>query len=91
MQTTTYGELNFGQYYLLQVDAESDIEVVSVLLQTKETVLLRSWIPQAEDFFKYSDEPIFKMVEQMDAETATQFEAIYAQPEETELDEFEEE
>ena len=88
---TTYGDLSFGKYYLLQVDAESDIEVVSLLLQTKETVLLRSWIPQAEDFFKYADEPIFKMVEEMDPGTGAQFEAIYAQPDEAELDEYEEE
>ena len=82
-----YGELNTGVYYLLQVDAESDIEVVSVLLHTRQTVLLRSWLPEAEDFFKYTDEPVFKLIEEMDGETAAQFEGLYAQPEEGEYEE----
>ena len=73
----SFGELKPNMYYLIQVDAESDIELVSVILQTKETVLLRSFLPQAEDFFKYLDEPIFKLVEEVDEETAQQLEALY--------------
>ena len=75
----SFGELKLNTYYLIQVDAESDIELVSVILQTKETVLLRSYLPQAEDFFKYQDEPIFKLVEEVDEETAQQLESLYQQ------------
>ena len=75
----SFGELKPNTYYLIQVDAESDIELVSVILQTKETVLLRSYLPVAEDFFKYQDEPIFKFVEEVDEETAEQLESLYQQ------------
>ncbi|HWK03093.1 MAG TPA: hypothetical protein VNS58_05655 [Puia sp.] len=83
----TYGELNPDTYYLIQVDAESDIEMVSVILQTKETVLLRSFLPQTEDFFKYLDEPIFKLIEELDEETAERFVNLYQQPEGEEYEE----
>jgi len=75
----SFGELKPDTYYLIQVDAESDIELVSVLLQTKETLLLRSYLPQSEDFFKYQDEPIYKLIEELDAETAQAFESLYQQ------------
>jgi hypothetical protein len=75
----SFGELKLNTYYLIQVDAESDIELVSVILHTKETVLLRSYLPQAEDFFKYQDESIFKLVEEVDEETAEQLESLYQQ------------
>jgi hypothetical protein len=86
----SFGELKLNTYYLIQVDADSDIELVSVILHTKETVLLRSYLPQAEDFFKYHEEPIFKLVEEVDEETAQQLESLYQQPTE-EYSEFEEE
>jgi hypothetical protein len=80
----SFGELKPDTYYLIQVDTESDIELVSVILQTKETVLLRSYLPQSEDFFKHQDEPVFKLIEELDEETAQRFESIYRQAEETE-------
>ena len=86
-----YGELALNAYYLIQVDAESDIEVVSVILQTKEAVLLRSYLPQTEDFFRYRDEPVFRLVEELDPATAAQFESLYAQPEEEGFEAYEEE
>lgn len=73
----SFGELKPNTYYLIQVDSESDIELVSLILQTKETVLLRSYLPQAEDFFKYQDEPIYKLVEEIDEETAELLESLY--------------
>jgi len=76
----SFAELKLNTYYLIQVDAESDIELVSVILQTKETVLLRSYLPQPEDFFKYQDEAIFKLVEEVDEETAEMLENLYSQP-----------
>ena len=85
----SFGELKISTYYLIQVDAESDIELVSVILQTKETVLLRSYLPQQEDFFKYHDEPVFKLIEELDEATAQQFESLYAQPAEQEEEYFE--
>ncbi len=83
----TYGKLTPDIYYLIQVDAESDIELVSVLFQTKETVLLRSYLPQAEDFFRFLDEPIFKLIEELDEETAEKFVNLYQAPEEEEYEE----
>jgi hypothetical protein len=77
----SFGELKPDTYYLIQVDAESDIELVSVIFQTKETVLLRSYLPQSEDFFRYQDEPVFKLVEELDEETAEKFESLYQQTE----------
>ena len=89
----SFGELKPNTYYLIQVDAESDIELVSVILETKETVLLRSYLPQTEDFFKHQEETIFKLIEEMDDETAAQFESLYQQTTEevTEYEEDEEE
>ena len=85
----SFGELKPNTYYLIQVDADSDIELISVILHTRETVLLRSFLPQAEDFFKYQDEPIFKLVEEVDEETAQQLESLY--PPATEEEYYEEE
>ena len=86
----SFGELQPNTYYLLQVDAESDIELISVILETKETVLLRSFLPQTEDFFKYKDEPIFKLVEKVDEELAQQLESLYPQQTTEEYTEYEE-
>jgi hypothetical protein len=80
----SFADLKPDTYYLLQVDAESDIELVSVLLQTKKTILLRSYLPQAEDFFKYMDEPVYKLIEELDAETAQVIETLYQPAEEPE-------
>ena len=85
----SFGELKPNTYYLIQVDAESDIELVSVILETKETVLLRSYLPQTEDFFKHQEETIFKLIEEVDDETAAQFESLYQQTTE-EVTEYEE-
>jgi hypothetical protein len=85
----SFGELKPNTYYLIQVDAESDIELVSVILETKETVLLRSYLPQTEDFFKHQEESIFKLIEEVDDETAAQFESLYQQTTE-EVAEYEE-
>jgi hypothetical protein len=85
----SFGELKPNTYYLIQVDAESDIELVSVILETKETVLLRSYLPQTEDFFKHQEEAIFKLIEEVDDETAAQFESLYQQTAE-EVAEYEE-
>jgi hypothetical protein len=80
----SFGELKPDTYYLIQVDAESDIELVSVIFQTQETVLLRSYLPQSEDFFKFQDEPIFRLIEEIDEETAQKFESLYQQAEQEE-------
>jgi hypothetical protein len=90
---STFGDLKPNTYYLIQVDDESDIELVSVLMLTQETVLLRSYLPQTEDFFQFKDETVFKLVEEFDQETAEQFQALYqeeAQEAQQEYFEFEE-
>jgi hypothetical protein len=86
----SFGELKPNTYYLIQVEDESDIELVSVILHTKETVLLRSFLPQTEDLFKHQDDAIYKLIEEVDEETAAQFEALYQQTTEEEYTEFEE-
>jgi hypothetical protein len=86
----SFGELKPNTYYLIQVDEESDIELVSVILETKETVLLRGYLPETEDFFKYQDETIYRLVEEVDEETAAQFESLYRQPVEEQVAEYEE-
>jgi hypothetical protein len=89
----TFGDLKPNTYYLIQVDDESDIELVSVLMDTKETVLLRSYLPQAEDFFQYKDETVYNLVEEFDQDTAERFQALYqedAPEEQQEYFEFEE-
>ena len=91
---STFGDLKPDTYYLIQIDDESDIELVSVLMSTRETVLLRSYLPQAEDFFQYKDEMIYKLVEEFDQDTAERFQALYqeeAPEEQEEYFEFEEE
>ncbi len=75
----SYGELQPGAYYLIQADAESDIELVSVLMQTKETVLLRSWLPATEDFFCYGGETIYKLIEELGPEMVVKFEGLYGE------------
>jgi hypothetical protein len=90
---TTFGDLKPDTYYLLQVDDESDIELVSVLMFTRETVLLRSYLPEAEDFFQHKDEMVYRLVEEFDQETAERFQALYqeeVQEEQQEYFEFEE-
>jgi hypothetical protein len=84
----SFGELKLNTYYLIQEDADSDIELVSAILQTREAVLLRSYLPESEDFFKYLDEPVFKLIEELEPETASQFESLYQQAEEQEYYEF---
>jgi hypothetical protein len=88
----SYGELNPDAYYLIQADSESDIELVSVIMQTKETVLLRSYLPSTEDFFRFSAEAVYKLIEELDVETAGKFESLYgeAEVETEELFEYEE-
>jgi hypothetical protein len=80
----SFGELQPNIYYLIQVDAESDIELVSIILQTKETVLLRSFLPESEDFFQFNDAPIYRLIEEFDQDTAEKFEQLYEQKEEQE-------
>jgi hypothetical protein len=86
----SFGDLKPSVYYLIQVDAESDIELVSIILQTKETVLLRSFLPESEDFFQFNDAPIYKLIEEFDQDTAEKFEQLYEQKEAQEYYEFEE-
>lgn len=81
---SSFGELKPNTYYLIRVDEESDIELVSVLLITKETVLLRTYLPQMEDFFQPRDEQIYSMIEELDPETAEKYEALYAEGEKEE-------
>ncbi|HEY4149263.1 MAG TPA: hypothetical protein VGM41_10055 [Chitinophagaceae bacterium] len=81
----TYKELKSGVYYLLQADAVPVIRLVSVVMKTKESVLLRSYVPAADDFFKLGSEPIVKLVEELDEKGAADFERVYL-ADETEIE-----
>ena len=86
----SFGELKPDTYYLIQSDPESDIELVSIVLQTGKTVLLRSYLPNPEDFFRMKEEPVYKLVEEFDPETAERFESLYKNAEAEEYFEYEE-
>ena len=73
----SYGELRPGTYYLIQEESESDIELVSVIVQTKKTVLLRRFLPTTEDFLRYSAFSVYKLIEELDRATALKFENLY--------------
>jgi hypothetical protein len=63
-------------------------------MSTSKTVLLRSYLPQTEDFFQYKNEMIYKLVEEFDQDTAERFQSLYqeeAPDEQQEYFEFEEE
>jgi len=85
-------DLKADTYYLIQLQETSPIQLVSVLFQSREAVLLRSYIPFNEDFFKSKSDIIYKLVEEFDDETAATFESVYheQEEEEEELFEFEE-
>jgi hypothetical protein len=87
-------DLKTDTYYLVRLEADGPVQLVSVLMETKETVLLRSYIPSNEDFFVTKDLQIFQLIEELDEEKAEEFENIYAEEEEDEekeeLFEFEE-
>ena len=75
-------DLKAGTYYLVQLEAESPIQLIAVVLNTREAVLLRSYMPVNEDFFRLKKEKIHKIVEELDEETANIFERILFEEEE---------
>jgi hypothetical protein len=90
----SFKDLRTDTYYLILTDGGSPIELVSVVLETRTAVLLRSYLPSTKDFFRLKEEVIPKVIEELDQEKALQFEQIYLETGETvgeELFEYEEE
>jgi len=90
----SFEDLKADTYYLVRLEADGPVQLVSVLMETKETVLLRSYLPANEDFFVAKELQIFQFIEELDDDKAQEFENIYAEEEEegeeVELFEFEE-
>jgi hypothetical protein len=89
----TIEDLKNDTYYLLQLQEQAPIQLVSVILRTRQTLLLRSYLPVVEDFLKSKSDPIYKLIEELDEETSKEFESIYLEEEdkaEEEMFEFEE-
>ena len=59
---------------------EDLIELVSVLMQTNSTVLLRSYLPEPEDFFVLKTADI-QIIEEIDEAVAEQFFNVYEEEE----------
>ena len=82
-------DLNEDTYYLIRLSEDTPIQIVSLLLETKETYLLRSYIPSNEDFFLPKNTSIHEVIEELDETTALSFEKLYAEEEEDEEELFE--
>jgi len=78
----TFGELKPDTYYLIRESADTDIEIVSVVMHTDLAVLLRSYLPSTEDYLKLKTDDLLEIVETLDSAQAELFETIYAEPEE---------
>ena len=84
----TFSDLETGKYYLIRTDEESDIELVTVLMHTAACVLLRSFLPELQDFFIEKEDEVFSVIEEVDEFTIEAFNKIYE--EEGDFDELEE-
>jgi hypothetical protein len=58
-----------------------------VVLTTREAVLLRSYMPTQEDFFRLKKEKIYKIVEELDENTAAHLEKMLFEQAENEHEE----
>ncbi len=76
----SYSDLQEGVYYLIKSGDEDLIELVSVLMQTNSTVLLRSYLPEQEDFFVLKTGDI-QIIEELDEAVAEQFFNVYEEEE----------
>jgi hypothetical protein len=76
----SYSDLQEGVYYLVRSENEDLIELVSVLMQTNSAVLLRSYLPEEEDFFMLKTDDI-KVIEELDESVAEKFFDVYGDEE----------
>ncbi len=83
-----YSDLQPEVFYLVKSDNEELIELVSVLMQTSTSVLLRSYLPEPEDFFVLKTDSI-QIIEELNETFEDEFFAIYDDEEDEEV--FEEE
>jgi hypothetical protein len=82
----TYADLQPGNFYLVKGDADTDIELVSVLAMTDKCLLLRSFGQEEEDFWKLRTDKIHEVVEELDYDSAAAILALYDDEDEDEED-----
>lgn len=83
----TYSELQPGNFYLVKGDADTDIEMISVLALTDKCILLRSFGQVEEDFWKLRTDTIFDVIEELDYDSAAAILSLYEEEEEEEVEE----
>lgn len=80
----TYSDLQPGNFYLVKGDADTDIEMISVLALTEKCILLRSFGQVEEDFWKLRTDSIHEVIEEMDFDSAAAILALYEEGEDEE-------
>ncbi len=79
---TTYADLQAGNFYLIRTEADTDIELVSVLALTEQCILLRSFGQEETDFWKKRTDTITEVVEELDYDSAATILSLYDEEEE---------
>lgn len=82
----TYADLILDSYYLIKDSPEDEIELVCPVFETEKCVLLRSFTPEPEDFWKKKTDVIAEIIEEVDEDKISEFENIYDEELETEFD-----
>ncbi|MBV4355571.1 hypothetical protein [Pinibacter aurantiacus] len=82
----TYADLTLDTYYLIKDSQEDEIELVCAIFETEKCVLLRSFTPEPEDFWKKKSDVIAEVIEEVDDEKISEFENIYDDDLEAEFD-----
>jgi hypothetical protein len=80
----SFRDLKSDTYTLILSEPGSPIELVSVILQTQHAVLLRSYLPAPQDYFRLKDETIHRLIEELNAPTARAVEALFQEEEKLE-------
>jgi hypothetical protein len=76
-----YEELLPETYYLIAEERGADPRMVSVLLYSEKSVLLRSYVGGAEDYFKLKAEEFSEIIEELDGDFVAGFESLYREEE----------
>jgi hypothetical protein len=73
----SFRDVKSDTYTLILAEPGSAIELVSVIFQTRHVVLLRSYLPAPQDYFRLKDETIFRVIEELNPQEAQEFEALF--------------
>jgi len=75
----TFSDLSRSKSYLIRIDADSDVEFINVLMQTEKCLLVRSFLPETEDFFVLKEDVISEIIEELDDLTVEEFNSVYGE------------